>query len=305
MVELKLKNELQKNAKIQYMPNGSINLTCFRYPVFMPDGWEVSDFGTARQSYGEYCTDRPRNDNIRRAKNSVFEIAAANEWEYMVTFTLDSNVIDRYDISAISKPFLKWLQNTSARRGLRYLIIPERHADGAIHFHGLTAGGLDLIDSGTVKVSGKKKPIKISTAKRLHIPTEEWRTVWNVQNYRFGYSSAIALDGNAEAVARYVTKYVTKDFQKIFGKTYFAGGTGLRRRLPFELLNLDFDEVCGREYTAPYIGAVKYARVSAQELEALKAKSQNMDSAQVGAAEPLLDWEPKEKEEKEAVAAVC
>lgn len=260
----KTKNLISHNCKAKYLPNGKTLLTIFNKDIFIDDGWEC-----ARPPRGEnertYVLDNPRSDNVRRAKNSVFEIAAANEWEYMVTLTLDGSKIDRYDRKEIIRPFTKWLQNSTARKGLMYVIVPELHEDGAVHFHGLTNGGLDLADSGTVKAKGKKKPIKRETARRYGLDPAELITVYNVDNFPLGYSTAIPLDGNREAVARYMTKYITKDFSKIFGKSYFAGGKELKRKLPFSLHDVKYADWGGREYEVPEVGKVKYIQIDTEE----------------------------------------
>lgn len=262
----KSKNLISHNCKAKYLPSGKVLLTIFSRDIFIEDGWECEKVRRGELER-TYVLDNPRSDNIRRAKNAVFEIAAANEWDYMVTFTLDGSKVDRYDKKAVIKPFAKWLQNSTARKGLRYLIVAELHKDGAIHFHGLTNGGLDLADSGTVKAPGKKKPIKRETARRYGLDPTSLKTVYNVENFKLGFSTAISLDGNREAVAKYMTKYITKDFAKIFGKSYFAGGEGLRRKLPFTLHDIKFDDFEGRTYEVPKVGYVKYIQIDTEEFK--------------------------------------
>ena len=259
---------LKRNAKAKYIPNGKVKITLFNKGVFVPDGWERQDRGTfRRQVAGEQVALSPRADNLRRAKNAVYEIAAANDWSYLVTLTLNAEKIDRYNAKEIVKPFTKWLHNQATRNGLRYLIIAEKHKDGAIHFHGLFNENIKLTDSGTVTAPDRKKPIKKATAKKYGYDLSACKTVYNIPGYKFGFATAIPLDENKEAVSQYITKYVTKDFGKIFGKTYFAGGDGLRRELPFTLHNIPYDDFTTKEYTIQGFGAVKYIQMDKTDFE--------------------------------------
>lgn len=193
------KNEYRYNAKAKYYPNGTVKITVFSRGIFNPDGYEVIGEKPLRELNNEGRSSETRSDSIKRAKDKIFDIAFMNEsiWEYMVTFTLDGNKIDRYDEKGINKKFKKWLNHQTERKNLKYLIIPERHKDGAIHFHGLINADFNYVDSGHKDKSG--------------------RTVYNIKDYPFGFSSAVKLDGNKIAVAKYVTKYITKGTEKIMG----------------------------------------------------------------------------------------
>ena len=248
--------EILKNARIKIYPN-CYRLTVFSSPVFT-DGFEIDhEHSTKRNSIGRSEGAETRSDSARRARTAIFDISALNDWDYFVTLTLDSDKVDRYDPKAALKPFSKWLQNMVQRRDLRYLVVPEHHADGAIHFHGLVKGELNMIDSGTMRFPGRKKPIKVSTAKRLKLDLNEGQIVYNIADYKLGFSSAIATFGEKDNLAKYMTKYITKDLCKIFGNFYFAGGHDLRRKPESVDLNLDFDLVQGVSYSGVY-GCVKY-----------------------------------------------
>ena len=91
---------------------------------------------------------------LRRARAQVRELALANDLGLFVTLTLDGSVIDRYDMAAITKKLNVWLDNQVRRRGLAYVLVPERHKDGAIHFHGLFNDALEVVDSGHTDKEG-------------------------------------------------------------------------------------------------------------------------------------------------------
>lgn len=190
----------------------------------------------------------------------------------MLTLTLDKDKIDRFDSKAVIKPFSAWLRNMTYRKGLKYLIVPELHEKGGIHFHGLMNDVLDLVDSGTVKVPDYDKPIKIETAlsRGYDLSAPDVRTVFNVKNYHLGFSTAVKIDNNVEAVSKYMTKYTCKNFQKIFGQSFFAGGD-INRDLPSDTFDFNFHNVDAEIFYLPDgLGAVKYILVDEDVFEVLK-----------------------------------
>ena len=218
------KNQIYYNSKVKYLSNGSCKVTCFNKPMYKAVGWESTENKHLpdKTAKSRSDTNEVRSDSVKRAKDKIFEIALANEWNYMVTFTLDESKVDRYDTKEIKKKFCKWLENMVQRKGLKALIVPELHQDGAVHFHGLINDSLDLVHSGTYKVTGKKKPVRLSTLKKMKLTpsSENVRDVYNITNYKLGFATAVELDGNNEAVSFYMTKYATKELElhKVLGK---------------------------------------------------------------------------------------
>lgn len=174
--------------------------------------------------------------SIRRAQARLKELLRSNSFQYFVTITLDKAKVDRYDYGTIIKPLNKWLDNRVQRKGYKYILVPELHKDGAIHFHGLISGDMELSDSGTVKVHGHKKPVSMATYKR-HYKGRPYSTIYNATDWRYGFTTVVKLrrtisaaDGaavqyNSAAVANYISKYITKDSVKVGGRWYLSGGT--------------------------------------------------------------------------------
>lgn len=182
-----------------------------------------------------------RDDNLKRAKEKVFDIAFLNQFDYFVTWTLDKEKIDRYNPQEVSKKLKTFLNNMQKRKNMKYLVIPEHHKDGAIHMHGLVSGDFKLIDSG-------KK-------------TESGRTIYNMADWSWGFSTAIETYGESTAVAKYITKYITKDFKMIFGNFYYAGGK-IVRHAPTQLYDVDYNTVNEQEfYVQPAQRGFKYMTV--------------------------------------------
>lgn len=151
----------------------------------------------------ESAEDRSR----RRARAKLKEYALANEWDWFVTLTLDEKVIERYDLTVIMQGLKDWLSNQVRRHGLRYILVPERHKKGGIHFHGFFYGGsLNPVDSGHVD-------------KRGHC-------IFNLERWTFGFTTAIRLYGSFESAVGYVCKYISKEklAHPIGGRWYYHGG---------------------------------------------------------------------------------
>lgn len=201
---------------------------------------------TVRINYKKTKGNEIRMDSLKRTKEKIKDIAYANKFQYFVTFTLDGEKIDRYDNELILKRLKNWLRCQA--KDFKYLIIPELHKDGAVHFHGLVSGWLKMKDSG--------------------LKTKNGQAIYNVGKWGLGFSTAVKLEGSYERIVNYIVKYITKDNAMIFGKSYFAGGRGLKREVPTRYENIDFNEVDAKVYNIPQAGmSVKYAEYDIGELK--------------------------------------
>lgn len=226
------------NCKRKFYPDGTVRQIASDYALFRvnlsdDDDWEKRDRPLDDDHLrGAYAMQSVRDDNLKRVKERIFDICALNPFTHFVTWTLDASKIDRYDVDVIRPKILKTLDNLHQRQGMEYIVVPERHKDGAVHFHGLVYGdGLRYVDSGHVDAGG--------------------HTIYNMPQWRFGYSTAIRLYGDSMRVASYMTKYVTKDLSKIFGKFYFASRS-IGRSVPVEYSIIDYDAIDVREYRNVY-----------------------------------------------------
>lgn len=278
------KQDVYKNAKVKFTPDGFCKVSCFTRKIYKGEGYEALEYFSREQAEIELMSppvkeaesvksDRVRQDSFKRSKNAIFEIASANEWKYMITFTVDKDKCDRYDREAVKKAFSGWLYDMSKRKGLNALIIPEYHKDKAIHFHGLINESLDMVHSGTYKIEGVKKPVKESTLRRrgLSPQAENVKDVYNVKGYKLGFSTAVPLDGNVTRVSYYMTKYCTKDLEKIFGSYYFCVGK-VKRHLPYCICNMDIEDLkrLNNSVTVDLpenLGQVVYATITIDDFE--------------------------------------
>lgn len=227
-------SELKNNAIVYTYPCGVVDIICASDKVFMGPGWEEAErydgAGKAKPSpreAGKKSEGEDRARSMRRARANLRRLALANEFDWFVTLTLDPAKIDRYDPKAIMHTMNRWLDNMVRRRGLRYILVPERHWDGALHFHGFFAGdGLEAIDSGTMKVPGVKQPKRPrSEAERAQWLAEGGRVVYNLPQWPLGFTTAMELYGEYSGAVAYICKYVGKqDGERPMGRWYYSGG---------------------------------------------------------------------------------
>lgn len=215
----------------------------------------------------------------RRAKRKIFDYCICNRFDMFVTLTLDKDKIDRGDYAAVIRKLNTFLGNRVRRHELRYIGVPEYHKNGGLHFHfAMSGGGFRLVDSGTVTVEGRKRPIKVSTADRQKIPLEKRHTVYNVADWKLGFSTAIMTYGERGALATYLAKELCKDVQKnlvqsgsidkIGGRWYLHGGD--LKKPVVKLQNRNFDEMDGFTYAADTDGGKIKVYKLTEEGEVLK-----------------------------------
>lgn len=169
--------------------------------------WETEEASAAMGDRWEAQEQDGKRRAASRAKRKLFDTAFCNDFDLFFTLTLSPDEIDRYDYKATMKKLTYWLNDRVKRRGLRYVMVPELHKDGALHFHGLAnSEALRLVDSGHKDKRGK--------------------VIYNLPEWRLGFTTAVKLDGDYGAVCRYVSKYITKQAQggTIGGRYWYHGG---------------------------------------------------------------------------------
>lgn len=147
--------------------------------------------------------------SLKRTRDKASDYAKSCEWEYFCTFTFDSDT-DRYDYDVVSKKMSQWLKNVKRLycKDLKYLIVPEKHEDGAYHFHALLAniGNLKLEKALNHQEfwNGKKNKYFMKPLKR------KGQQVYNLVSFHGGFTDCTKVR-NTKKVANYVLKYITKD----------------------------------------------------------------------------------------------
>lgn len=228
-VERAAYSDILKNAKIKVYPDGSASLLVLDRCVIRESGWEADKPTNGGSRWEDLPEDEREARNLsrsqRRARSAVFDLALSTPFTHFVTFTLDARRVDRYDPADVLRRLRYWLDNAVRRRGLVYVLVPELHKDGALHFHGLINEALDLTDSGTIIPPEGGKPRRPrSAAQRASWLTNGGQIVYNVPGWSLGFSTAMRLHGDRRQAVGYVCKYITKADAKIGGRWYYSGG---------------------------------------------------------------------------------
>ena len=237
----RMESEITHNAVIYTYPIGIQDMVVSERKIFREPGWEVSGGPERKPGYirepGEKSTGADALRSVRRAKAQLRRLALANEFTHFVTLTLDKEKIDRFDVKEIAKKLNNWTKNMVKRKGFRYILVPELHLDGAIHFHGFVAGDSLRMERAPVDWDG--------------------RPVYNFADWPFGFSTAQELYGDYLAAVTYCTKYISKQQDgRIMGRWYYSGGK--LEEPAKQYADLDMDSFDGWEVATP-AGRIKIA----------------------------------------------
>lgn len=153
--------------------------------------------------------------SIIRAKSKIREYVSNGNFNAFCTFTFSSRDFDRKDFKACKEFLTDYL--THKLHWKKWLVIPEFHADGSIHFHGFC--------------SVKKKSLKFGYFKRdshgkIHLHYYSEKINDDIGRNDFQFFSPASKD-DVRSVAAYVLKYITKATMTDFALLYF-NSRGLR-----------------------------------------------------------------------------
>jgi hypothetical protein len=126
----------------------------------------------------------------QRAKRTIIDIGISNQWTHMFTITLKNN---RYDYELQKNKLLKHFENYKQNHdhNLKYLLIPETHKDGALHFHGL------------IKITDKHLIFKKQR-------NQAYIYEHSIISQSFGFNEFTLIYNHQEFITYYIAKYITK-----------------------------------------------------------------------------------------------
>lgn len=192
-------------------------------------------------------------NNLSRARNTIFELAMCNSWDFFCTLTIDGSKHDRFSIDSFRLQLSQFIRDLRKKykTKIHYLFVPEKHKDGAWHMHGLISG-LDKQD--VVEFSLKQKlPLYIKQKLQLGYRVYNWLSYSN----KFGFCDLEDI-ADKNKVCSYITKYITKDLEHSidgFYKNLYYCSTGLNRA----------EEICtienGRDFDLPWTFENEYCKI--------------------------------------------
>lgn len=146
---------------------------------------------------------RKKVDNMKRAKQKVYDIARSNLFTHFITLTFNPEKVDSFDYIACCDHLLSFTKLLN-RHGCSYILVPELHESGRYHFHG-------LITIGSLNLSRAVSPHDGSYL------TDQQGDLFNLPQYRLGFSTATEISDPSKT-ASYLSKYLTKELSVPKGK---------------------------------------------------------------------------------------
>ncbi len=144
--------------------------------------------------------------SMKRTKSKVYNYARCNDWDWFVTFTFSAEKVNRYDYDHCVNKLNIWLKTLRRTADcLSYIVVPERHKDGAWHFHGLFSG----LNEKQIKWTGKYVIKRVRTLGRSkYVRTKE--KIYKFGSYKLGWMTATKVR-QKDRVTSYICKYITKE----------------------------------------------------------------------------------------------
>lgn len=152
--------------------------------------------------------------NLSRRKRTIKNNFYSKLCNFYVTFTLkqdkrDLAKQDKRDLAVVKTSLTKMLK----RYDIPYILIPEYHKDGNIHFHGfITINDFSLID------------YKIIDGNFIRDKYGNDVYVLNPIEFSYGFTQLIYLDGKPDyeinKIVNYIVKYLTKDNNRVMSSRY-------------------------------------------------------------------------------------
>lgn len=206
-------NDVYKTRYFLYRYNDRnlriVKLKNSRCPGFEETIKKSNDFVDVNSEESKRCS-------LSRTKRNIRELALCNSFEYFCTFTVNSQMCDRYSLNDVQDKLKKTLHKIKRKnKDFGYLIITEKHKDGAFHFHGLIKGINDLYINNNNYLSNE------------------------IFDKELGFNS-FSLIKDYTKCCNYITKYITKDCIKNSHNQIYISSRGLKKADKQEFNNIDF-----------------------------------------------------------------
>lgn len=179
-----------------------------------------------KDSFIDVNSDEVKRCSLSRTKRNIRELALCNDFEYFATFTVNSEKCDRYTLNDVQDKIKKLLHKIKRKnKDFAFLIITEKHKDGAFHFHGLIKGITDLYINDNGYLSSM------------------------IFDNELGFNSFSKIQDYTKC-CNYITKYITKDCIKNSHNQIYISSRGLKKAIKEEFNNIDFIPTFTNEYVS-------------------------------------------------------
>lgn len=165
--------------------------------------------------------------SVSRTRQEIYKLIQNNTFHQFVTITVNPEVCNRYDDDQVLKKLKDKIFDIIRKedKKFKYINIPERHKDGALHFHMLCTNSekIQLVSRNETDRSGRE----IFTAGIFE---------------KLGRTTITIVD-NQESAKKYITKYITKSsLEHTKCKKRYYGSRNLEKPLERKIHLVDEDK---------------------------------------------------------------
>lgn len=183
---------------------------------------------------GTYTTtqlDEKTRKYLKTVKTNIIDLAFNfDKWEYFITLTFDFRREGEYSHDLVIEKLKKWINNQKHQnKNMTYLLVPEFHKSGRLHFHGLIANVPKWKFSEARTPKGRL--IKVNGVQ-----------IYNLDNYKLGFTTISKIQSQ-EKVSNYISKYATKELITLKNKRRYWYSRNLEKpKLEYSYLDTNLDD---------------------------------------------------------------
>ena len=222
------------NRKTTDYGNGQIEIVTYHYPkckcINTRDKWSKQ-----KAVISDDAQEKRTRSQVYAIRRRVKGYALSNDFKWFATLTYNPQQIDSLNYDIAKNTLLKWCRWMRDKyQKFDYLLIPELHKSGAVHFHGLLGDiPANFIDAKHPKT---EQPI-----------IRNGRTVYNLVDWKYGFSDCEKIE-NPEKASLYIKKYVTTALltdKNMYHKKRYFNSQGLQKpKITFEMAdNSELNEI--------------------------------------------------------------
>lgn len=168
-----------------------------------------------------------------RAQDNYYGKALSNKWKYFATFTVSPEICNRYDDKEVKDLWGLFRQRLVKKYpNCKYLCVPERHDNGALHFHCLLWTSQDIPLKPYIGKQGKQYS---KTGAELY--------TFDLWDYGICTLAIIPPEDNQCKVINYLIAYTTKQSNLGWGQRRFFATRNLLDKSKSNFMQEDTDDI--------------------------------------------------------------
>lgn len=139
---------------------------------------------------------------LKKVRTNIIDLAYNNKerFDYFITLTFNNSELGgEYSHELAIEKLKKWINlQKKKNKNMSYILVPEFHKSGRLHFHGLV---------GNVPKWKLSRAVNAKTGEAMFI---DHTAIYNLDDYKLGFTT-ISKIKSREKVCNYISKYATKD----------------------------------------------------------------------------------------------